>query len=152
MLLNKGSTGCILLVYLLCISGALSFQMSSIQIKVVMFFQNILSSPEAYTQFTPSPMHISALSPIFVLCNWWSMQILLSGEIYQPINVFCYKPFLILHLCDLKHISYLLQDFFWLLWAFHSGRAPVLLPLCYVGAHLGTDWTLASHGRCVARL
>ena len=44
----------------------------------------------------------------------------------------------------------LLQDFLRLLWAFHSGRAPVLLPLCYVGAHLGADWTLASHGRCVS--
>lgn len=42
-----------------------------------------------------------------------------------------------------------LQDFLWLLWAFHSGWTPVLLPLRTVGAHLGADWTLASHGRCV---
>lgn len=43
----------------------------------------------------------------------------------------------------------LLQDFIWLLWAFHSGWAPVLLSLRHAGAHLGADRTLASHGRCV---
>lgn len=46
----------------------------------------------------------------------------------------------------------LLQDFLWLLWAFHSGGAPLLRLLLIVGVHLGADWTLAPHGRCVATL
>lgn len=44
-------------------------------------------------------------------------------------------------------MSDFLQDFLRLLWAFHSGWAPVLLALCHVGAHLGADRPLAAHGR-----
>lgn len=73
------------------------------------------------------------------------IQILLCINIYQSINfcLYCFSAAKV-RLC---HV--LLQDFIWLLWAFHTGRAPVLLLICPVGAHLGADWTLASHGRCV---
>ncbi len=77
-----------------------------------------------------------------------------NSKTYQLVSVCLYAShFSHGCFCVIQCLLFVLkQDFLRLLWTFHSGWAPVLLPLCHVGAYLGADWTLASHGWCVPLL